>query len=76
MLDHAGRESVSGPMAAEVIAAEGALQEMKRLRRAAWGDVPSEMLPIGTAVRGLRMAIPISLAFWIVAAMLLWVLRG
>jgi hypothetical protein len=61
-------------MTAEATAAEVALREMKNRQGADWDSIPSDRLPHRTAMRGLTMAVPMSLAFWIAVGMLLWAL--
>jgi hypothetical protein len=66
-------------MAAEAIAAEGALKELEK-QESEWirlrqSDImPRDIVSEDRVIRGLRVAVPISLALWMVIGALLWAL--
>jgi len=59
-LDQAGLK-----LAAEAIAAEGALRELNEQQHAIREYMPSEVETEGTAIRGLVLAVPVSLVLWV-----------
>ena len=74
-----GFQEAGRSMAAEGIAAEGALNELEkqesewiRLRQS--DIVPRDIVAEDRVIRGLRVAVPISLALWMVIGALLWAL--
>ncbi len=64
-------DQVGLKLAGEAIAAEGALREMNEQRRVRREHMPSEVQTEGTAIRGLVVAVPVSLVLWMAIGLLL-----
>ncbi len=60
--------------AANAIAAENSLKQIKQLQFAVWTNVSGERVPIGAAIRGFSLAIALALSFWVVVGLLLWLI--
>ena len=65
--DQAGRN-----LAAEGMAAAGALREIRRRRPASAEMIQREMLPDGSVFHGLVVLVPVALVLWMVIGMLVW----
>jgi hypothetical protein len=65
--DQAGRN-----LAAEGMAAAGALREIRNRRLVAEEMIRREALPDGSAIHGLAVLVPVALVLWATIGMLVW----
>jgi hypothetical protein len=67
IVDQAGRN-----LAAEGVAAIDALRETAKRRPEGGENIPREMLPDGSAIHGLVVAVPVALVLWMAIGKLIW----